>query len=163
MWGKAKPIPEGFNTITPSLTVKDATRAIDFYKQAFGAEVKSVHHTEEGKVANATFRVGSSMLMLSDEFPGSNCHAPQAGSSNGVILHVYVENADETFNRAVSAGATATMPMMDAFWGDRYGQFKDPFGHSWSVGTRQEDLSEKEIVKRGKEAFAEMAKKARQG
>lgn len=163
MWGKAKPIPEGFSTITPSLTVKDATQAIDFYKQAFGAEVKNVHPTEDGKVANAALKVGDSMLMLSDEFPGSGFHAPEAGSSHSVILRIYVENADETFNRAVSAGATATMPMMDAFWGDRYGQFRDPFGHYWSVATRKEDLSEKEIEKRGKEAFAEMANKARQG
>ncbi|MGH9328260.1 MAG: VOC family protein [Terriglobia bacterium] len=163
MWGKAKPIPDGFNTITPSLVVKDATRAIDFYKVAFGAEPMSIHSTEDGKVMNAMLRVGDSMLMLSDEFPGSGFQSPESADSRNVILHLYVENADETFNRAISAGATATLPMADAFWGDRYGQFQDPFGHSWSVATHKEDLSEKDIAKRGKEAFAEMAKKARQG
>ncbi|MGH9396805.1 MAG: VOC family protein [Terriglobia bacterium] len=159
MWGKAKPVPDGFHRVTPSLVVQDATRAMDFYKQAFGAEVKSVHHVEGGKVAHADLLIGDSMLMLSDEFPGAGCQAPQAGSSGSVILHIYVENADETFNRAVSAGATATMPMADAFWGDRYGQLKDPFGHTWSVAARKEDLSSKEIEKRGKDAFAKMAGK----
>lgn len=161
MWGKAKPIPEGFHTITPHLVVRDASRALDFYKQAFGAEVKRVHRTEDGKITHASLKVGDSMLMLSDEFPGSSVHAPQPGAGGSVTVHIYIENADEIFNRATAAGAKVVMPMMDAFWGDRYGQLEDPFGHRWSVAVHKEDLSDKEIEKRGKALFAEMANKAK--
>lgn len=159
MWGKAKPVPDGFHRITPSLVVKDGARAIDFYKAAFGAELKTIHRSENAKIVHAELLIGDSILMLSDEFPGAPCQAPQPGSLPTVILHVYVENADETFNRAVTAGATAIMPMSDAFWGDRYGQVQDPFGHRWSIAVHKEDLSAKEIEKRGKEAFAKMAAK----
>ncbi|MGH9375630.1 MAG: VOC family protein [Terriglobia bacterium] len=158
MWGKAKPIPEGFHTLTPYLAVRDAKRAIDFYKQAFGAQIKSVHSTPNGKVINATLQIGDSVLMLNDESPdAAHCVSPETLGGSTVTIHIYVENADETFNRAIAAGATATMPMMDAFWGDRYGQVKDPFGHRWSVATHKEDLSDKEIEKRAKEMFAKMA------
>ncbi|MGH9450287.1 MAG: VOC family protein [Terriglobia bacterium] len=156
MWGKAKPIPDGFHTITPSLVVKDAARAMDFYKAAFGAEIKSVHRTQDGKVIHAELLIGNSIVMLNDEFPGASSNPPQPGSSASVTLHIYLESADETFNRAVTAGATALMPMADAFWGDRYGQIKDPFGYVWSVAVHKEDLSSKEIEKRAKEAFAKM-------
>jgi PhnB protein len=157
MWGKAKPVPEGFRTVTAHLVVGDAARAIDFYKQALGAQLKTVHRNEAGKVIHAALEVGDSMLTLSDELPGSPGKAPSAGERWSVMIHLYVENADETFNRALAAGATPVMPMMDAFWGDRYGQFSDPFGHRWSVATHKEDLSDKEIEKRGKEALARMA------
>lgn len=159
MWGKAKPVPEGFHTITPSLVVKDAGRAIDFYKAAFGAEARHVHHTEDARVVHAELVIGDSIVMLSDEFAGGSSKAPAPGGAASVTIHVYIENADETFNRAVSAGATVVMPMMDAFWGDRYGQIKDPFGHVWSIAVRKEDYSDKEVEKRGREFMAKMAAK----
>lgn len=159
MWGKAKPVPDGFHNVTPSLVVQDAARAIDFYKAAFGAEAKHVHRTPDGKVMHAELHIGDSIVTLSDEFPGGSSKAPSLSGSSSVIIHLYLENADETFNRAVSAGASAAMPMTDAFWGDRYGQVKDPFGHVWSIAVRKEDLSDKEVEKRGKEFMAKMAAK----
>lgn len=157
MWGKAKPVPDGFHNVTPSLVVQDTARAVDFYKTAFGAEAKRVHHGPDGKVMHAEVHIGDSIVMLSDEFPGGTCKAPVSGGSTSATVHLYLENADEAFNRSVSAGATVIMPMMDAFWGDRYGQIKDPFGHVWSIASHQEDLSDKEVEKRGNEFFAKMA------
>lgn len=157
MWGKAKPVPDGFHNVTPSLVVQDASRAIDFYKAAFGAEAKHVHRTPGGRVMHAELHIGDSIVMLSDEFPGGTCKAPASGGSTSATIHLYLENADETFNRSVSAGAAAIMPMMDAFWGDRYGQIRDPFGHVWSIAVHKEDISDKEVEKRGKEFMAKMA------
>jgi uncharacterized glyoxalase superfamily protein PhnB len=155
-----KPIPEGFHTLTPYLVVRDAGKALDFYKRAFGAEIRSVHYTPDGKVMNANLRIGDSTLMLNEEFPGAvGCLSPQTLGGTTTTIHIYVPAADTLFNQAVAAGATVTMPVMDAFWGDRYGQLQDPFGHRWSIATHQEDLTPEEIEQRGKAVFAEMAKK----
>ncbi len=126
MADKAKPIPDGFHTLTPHLTVRDAAKAIEFYKQAFGAEVRGVVH-EGKKVMHAALKIGDSMLMLNDEFPEWGTLSPlSTGNADaGVAIHIYVEDVDNVFNRAVSAGATVKMPPMDQFWGDRYGQVVD--------------------------------------
>ncbi len=156
----AKAIPKGFHTLTPYLVVRDAPRAIEFYKQAFGAQVGGIHYAPDGKIMNADLKIGDSILMLNDEFPGMGCQSPQALGGSSVTIHIYVKDVDSLFNRAVSAGATVTMPLMDAFWGDRYGQLKDPFGHSWSMATHKEDLSAADIQKRGEAEFAKMGRQA---
>ena len=121
---KAKPVPDGFQTLTPHLTVRDAEKAIDFYQKAFGAEVRDKSYApDDKKIIHASLKIGDSMLMLNDEFPEWGTVAPSAtGGGTGIAIHVYVDNVDTIFDRAVSAGATVKMPLMDAFWGDRYGQ-----------------------------------------
>ena len=152
----AKPIPEGFHTLTPYLTVKDAPRAIDFYKQAFGAQVRGTHYSPDGKIMNADLKIGDSILMLAEEFPGMGAKSPLALGDSPVTIHLYVEDVDKLFNQAIAAGAKAVMPVMDQFWGDRYGMVTDPFGHRWSMGTHKEDLTPAEIEKRGRAAFEKM-------
>ncbi len=154
-----KPIPEGFHTLTPHIVVGDAKKAIEFYKRAFGAQVLYVHHTPDGKVMHATLKIGDSPFMLNDEFPSMGARSPQALGGSPVTINIYVEDVDRLFNQAVSAGATVKMPLMDQFWGDRFGHIVDPFGHQWSLATHKEDVSPEEMEKRGKAAFAEMAKK----
>ena len=150
-----KPIPDGFHTITPYLVVKGATDAIDFYKRAFGAEQLSISSCDKtGLVMNAQLRIGTSILMLNDEFPDMGCTGPSPDHGTGISLHLYVEDVDAFFDRAVKAGAEVTMPVADMFWGDRFGTLKDPFGHSWSVGTHIEDVTPEEIAERSKHAFA---------
>jgi uncharacterized glyoxalase superfamily protein PhnB len=153
-----KPIPEGYHTLTPYLVVRDAARAIDFYKRAFGATEKERMVGPDGKVMHAELRIGNSVFMLSDEFPGTKCQSPQAlgGTSGG--LFIYVEDVDSAFRRAVDAGAAVEMPVADMFWGDRYGKLADPFGHQWSLATHKQDLSAEEIRKAGDAFMAEMAK-----
>jgi PhnB protein len=151
-----KPIPEGYHTLTPYLTVRDARRAIDFYKQAFGAVERGVMNGPDGKVMHAELMIGDSIVMLADEFPEFGAVSPQAigGSASG--LHIYVENVDSAFDRAVKAGAAVEMPVGDMFWGDRYGKLKDPFGHKWSIATHTADLSLEEMKKGMDEAMAKM-------
>ncbi len=155
-----KPIPEGYHTITPYLTVRDAARAIEFYKQAFGAQEKGIMKGPEGKVMHAELRIGDSLIMLADEFPEFGSVSPQAigGSASG--LHIYVEDVDSAFDRAVKAGAKVEMPVADMFWGDRYGKLQDPFGHKWSIGTHTADLSMEEMKRGMDEAMAQMPKSA---
>jgi PhnB protein len=146
----AQPIREGFHTITPSLIVKGAAEAIEFYKRAFGAEElgRTPMRGPDGqtRIAHAELRIGDSMLLLADEFPEYGVTGPKGGSP--VTIHLYVTDADAVFNRAVEAGATVRMPLMDAFWGDRYGKLTDPFGHDWSIATHLEDVPDEEIPKR---------------
>ncbi|MGA8430171.1 MAG: VOC family protein [Candidatus Sulfotelmatobacter sp.] len=155
-----KPIPEGYHTLTPYLTVRDAPRAIEFYKQAFGAKERGVMKGPDGKVMHAELMIGDSIIMLADEFPQMGVVSPEAigGSASG--LHIYVEDVDSAFDRAVKAGGITEMPVMDMFWGDRYGKLKDPFGHKWSIATHKADLSGEEIDRGMKEAMAQMKKSA---
>src|SRR5262249_8486497 len=143
---KVKPVPDGFHTITPYLVIRDAAKAIDFYKKAFGAEEISRMPMPNGKIGHAELKIGNSKLCPGDEFPGMP-QSPQAlgGSSTGLCL--YVADADAVFNRAVAAGATVQMPLADMFWGDRYGKLIDPFGHQWSVATHKEDVPPEEMAK----------------
>ncbi|HLY60035.1 MAG TPA: VOC family protein [Terriglobia bacterium] len=157
---KAKAVPEGFHTITPYLVVRDAAKAVEFYKRAFGAEVRGIHYTPDGKIMNADLKIGDSIVLMSEEFPEMKALSPQSLGGSSVTIHIYTEDVDAKFKQAVSAGATAVMPVMDMFWGDRYGQLADPFGHRWSIATHVEDLTSDEIQKRGQAVFAEMAKRA---
>jgi len=141
---KVKPIPDGFHTLTPHLTVKNAERALEFYKKAFGAEVLNVSHIPDGRVMHATVRIGDSMLMLNDEFPEMGSHATD---SSNVTIHAYFENVDDIFKKALAAGATQKMPLADQFWGDRYGQVVDPYGIRWSLGTHIRDVTPDEMKK----------------
>jgi len=155
----AKPIPEGFHTLTAYLTVKNAPRAIEFYKQAFRAEVRGIHYGPDGRIMNADLKIGDSILLLAEEFPEMGAKSPLALGGSSITIHIYVEDVDKLFNQAVAAGGTVVMPVMDMFWGDRYGHLTDPFGHKWSIATHKEDLTSEEIEKRGRAAFERMAAK----
>jgi uncharacterized glyoxalase superfamily protein PhnB len=163
MAGNVKAVPEDMHTITPHLSVREASKAIEFYKKAFRAEVLGVHYTPEGKVMHAHLRIGDSHMMLADEFPGMGTPAPQTLGGSPVVLNIYVDDVDSLFNQAVAAGATVTMPLADQFWGDRYGQIVDPFGHHWALCAHQEDVSPEEMERRGRAIFAEMAKQQGHG
>jgi PhnB protein len=155
-----KPIPDGYHTLTPFLTCRDAARAIEFYKQAFGAEVRGgVAKGPDGKVMHAELKIGDSVIMLSDEYPEFGSLSPQSIGGSGIGLHIYLDGVDAAFDRAVKAGAQVEMPLMDQFWGDRYGKLKDPFGHKWSIATHVKDLSEDEMRQGMDEAFAKVEQK----
>ena len=163
MAGKVKAVPEGTHTITAHLVVRDGDKAIEFYKKAFGAEAIGVHHSPDGKVMHASLKIGDSHLMLADEFPQMGSKGPQSLGGSPVVLNIYVEDVDALFNQAVAAGATVTMPLANQFWGDRYGQIVDPFGHRWALGSHVEDVAPDELERRANAMFAEMAKKAGHG
>jgi uncharacterized glyoxalase superfamily protein PhnB len=149
-----KPIPEGMHTLTPHLVCKNAAQAIDFYKKAFGATELGRQAMPDGKIMHAALRIGDSVLMLVDEMPDFKALSPQTLKGTPVTIHVYTEDADAFVNRAVAAGAKVTMPLMDAFWGDRYGKIEDPFGHQWSVATHIRELSRDEMEAAAKAAFS---------
>jgi len=151
-----KAVPAGFHTLTPHLTVRDADKALEFYKNALGAEVLNVARMPDGKVMHAALRVGDSMLMLNEEMPEFGALSPLSNGGAGVTIHIYTENVDAAFDRAVSAGANVTMPLMDQFWGDRYGIVADPFGHKWSIATHVKDMSPEEMQRAQDEAMANM-------
>jgi len=159
MAGKVKAVPEGSHTITAHLVVRDGTKAVEFYQKAFGAELRALHKTPDGRVMHASLKIGDSNLMLSDEFPQGNRSAETLGGSP-VVLNIYVEDVDTLFKQAVAAGAKVTMPLENQFWGDRYGQVTDPFGHAWALGSHVEDVAPEELERRAKAMFAEMDKKA---
>jgi PhnB protein len=165
MPGKVQAVPEGMHTITPHLVIKGAEKAIEFYKKAFNAQLRGdVHHTPDGKVMHAELRVGDSVFMLADEFPGmGDCSSPQTLGGTTSTLNIYTDHVDQLFDQAVKAGATVTMPLANQFWGDRYGHLKDPFGHSWALGQHVEDVAPEEMERRGREIFAQMAKRQGQG
>jgi PhnB protein len=151
-----KPIPEGYHTVTPYLTVDDAAAAIEFYTRAFGATERSRMPSPDGRIAHAELEIGDSLIMLSDPFPQGQTKPPkELGGASGAIF-LYVEDVDTAFRRATDAGATVTMPPEDMFWGDRFGSLADPFGHHWSLATHVEDLSPEEIAERAEAAMAAM-------
>ena len=149
---KASPIPKGFHTVTPHLVVAGASAAIDFYKKAFGAEEVLRMPGSGGKLMHAEIRIGNSQVMLADEMPEFGNKSPKSLGGTPVTVHLYVDNVDAVYDRAVKAGAKATMPLMDAFWGDRYGQIEDPFGHKWGLATHVEDLTPEQMAERQKKA-----------
>jgi PhnB protein len=151
-----KPIPEGYNTINPYIAVEDATKAIEFYKRAFGATERSKMEGPPGKIAHAELAIGDSVIMLSDPFPQSKVKPPKEIGGTTVSLMVYVEDVDEVVQQAVDAGATITMPVENQFWGDRFGQVEDPFGHNWQIATHVEDVAPDEMAKRAEQAMASM-------
>ena len=137
--------PAGYHTVTPSLVVRDAAAAIDFYARAFGAEEVTRLAMPDGSLAHAEIRIGDSIVMLGDEKPEWGALSPQSTNGTPASLHLYVDDVDAAFARAVREGATARMPVEDAFWGDRYGKVVDPFGHEWGLATHVRDMTEEEI------------------
>lgn len=162
MSSKVNAIPKGYHTVTPFLSLKNASKAIQFYKDAFDAIVIEQNDSPDGKIMHAFIQIGNSLLMLADEFPESKCgiSSPQSLKGSTIMLHVYVDEVDLFFNKAVKAGAKVIMPVADTFWGGRYGQLEDPFGHLWSVATHQVDLSKQEIAKAAVEFFSKKEKKS---
>ena len=157
-----RPIPEGYHSITPQLTCRDAAGAIEFYKKVFGAKVLVNMPGPNGKVAHAELQIGDSKLMVNDEFPGMAV-APEPSALHSSSLFVYSEDVDALFKRATEAGGHVDMPLENMFWGDRYGKFTDPFGHQWGTATHVEDVSPEEMKKRSEEMNKQMAKAAGQG
>lgn len=151
------PIPKGYSTVTPVLTLQDCRKAIDWYTKAFGAEQQSFSAGPDGKVMHAAIKIGDSHLMLHDEMMGSKSAKTLGGSP--VELWLYVADCDTVFQRAVAAGAVPKMPLGDQFWGDRWGVLEDPFGLTWSVATHKEDLTKAEMDSRQQEFFAATAGK----
>jgi|SRR6266481_8474419 PhnB protein len=160
MTTSVKPIPEGFHTVVPSVVVRDAARAIDFYRKALGAQERMRMAGPDGKIMHAELKIGDSIIFISDENPQMlNVKSPQTLGGCTSYLNLYVPNVDELFKQAVAAGAKETMPVADQFWGDRYGTFIDPYGLSWGLATHKEDLSPQEIEERAQEFFANMPKR----
>jgi PhnB protein len=156
MSAKVQAIPPGFHTLTPHITVRNAVQAIEFYKNAFGAEILQMVKTPEGRVMHASLKIGDSVLMLNDEFPKWGTLSPASTGGSGVIIHIYTKNVDGDFDRAVSAGAEVKMPLMDQFWGARYGLVADPYGHRWSLAQHIKDPSPEEMQRGQDEAMAKM-------
>jgi PhnB protein len=153
---RVNPIPEGHHTVTPYLTLKNTAAALDFYKKAFGAEELYRMPGPDGQsIMHAEMKIGDSMVMLGEECPDMGVVSPLALNNSPVTVHLYVENADAVFQRAVSAGAETMMPPTDMFWGDRFAKVKDPFGHRWSIATPIEDVPPDQMMERMKKAFAQ--------
>ena len=154
-----KAIPDGYHTITPHVVIKDASKAIEFYKKAFGAEEICRMPGPGGKgVMHAEIQIGNSRIMMCDEMPNMEyCVSPTSLKGTTFGLMIYVEDVNKAYQRAVDAGATAKMPVTDMFWGDRYGKLTDPFGHEWAIATHKEDVSPEECGKRAEAFFANMS------
>jgi PhnB protein len=157
---KGKPIPEGYHTITPYLSIKGAADAIDFYKRAFGATEVMRFAQPDGRIGHAEVRIGDSRVMLADEFPDMDFRSPHAIGGSPVHLHMYVDNSDAIVNQAVAAGAKLVRPVQDQFYGDRSGSVADPYGHVWHVSTHKEDLSMEDLQKRAAQQAAQHQKTA---
>ena len=157
--GNVQPVPEGMKGVIPHLTVRDCARAIDWYKQVFGAQELGRHAMPDGKIMHASLLIGGGPLMLNDEFKEMGAAAPQSLSGSSVCMMVYVDDVDAVYQRAVDGGAKTKMPVADQFWGDRYGVLTDPFGHVWEIATHKEDLTSEEMDRRGREAMAQMSQK----
>jgi PhnB protein len=142
-----KAIPDDMHAVTPHLICAGAANAIEFYKKAFGAEEGGRIPAPNGKLMHAMIRIGGSAVMLVDEMPEWGALGPKSLKGSPVTIHLYVEDADAVFERAVKAGAKVTMPLADQFWGDRYGKLEDPFGHHWSIATHVRDVSPEEMRK----------------
>src|SRR5215471_18038355 len=150
MQKKVKPIPEGLHTITPYLVQKDAKRAIDFYKKAFGAETRVSMPGPDGRIMHAELKIGDSVFFLSDEVPEMSPEnkSPQTAGCVTASMFLYVPDVDTVFKKAVDAGARVVQPVADMFWGDRFGKVADPFGHHWLLATHKEDLTPEETKRR---------------
>jgi PhnB protein len=149
----AKAIPDGYSSVTPYLVVDGADRAIDFYKQAFGAsEAYRLDH--EGKVAHAELKIGNSMIMIGEPMPNSPYRDPISIGGSPVGLMIYVEDVDTVYQQAIAAGAREVRAVEDQFYGDRSGNLRDPFGHLWTVATHVEDVSPEEVSRRFAETTA---------
>jgi PhnB protein len=153
---KVRPVPKGYHTVTAYLTVGDGAQALDFYTSAFGAKVTERMPGPGGKLMHAEFRIGDSIVMLADEFPQGGTKSPKSlGGSTGSVF-LYVPDVDASFRRAVDAGCQVAMPLMNMFWGDRFGKLIDPFGHHWGLATHKEDVSPAEMQRRAGAAVAQL-------
>ncbi len=148
------PIPAGYHTLTPGLSVRGAAEALEFYRRAFGARERHRLAMPDGKIAHAEFQIGDSIFMIGDENPAWGMPSPETLGGSPVRLRLYVEDADAVFAQAVAAGAKETMPVADQFWGDRMGSIVDPFGHHWLIATRVEDVPPSEYASRMEAFFA---------
>jgi PhnB protein len=151
----AQPIPEGTHTVTPYLCVRGAAQAMEFYQRALGAQEIMRMPGPGGKLMHCEFQIGDSRVYMSDEV-GGRVRSPRALKGSTVGLHVYVPDCDALFNRAVGAGCKVVMPLMDMFWGDRFGQIADPYGHVWTISTHVEDVPFEEMGQRAAAAMAQM-------
>jgi PhnB protein len=154
---KVAPIPAGFHSVTAYLSIRDAGKALDFYKRAFGARELLRMQGPDGKIGHAEIKLGDSRVMLADEFPNMGFMGPQSRGGTTVMLHLYVRDVDATVAQATAAGATVKRPIKDEFYGDRTGTIEDPFGHVWYIATHKENLSPAEIRRRSEEAMKKMA------
>ncbi|WP_240194457.1 VOC family protein [Desulfopila inferna] len=154
-----EPIPEGYKSLTPMFVFKDARKAIEFYKEAFGAEERFVMPGPDGKgVMHAELKIGSSIIMLGEENPQYDCKSAETFGGSPVSFYLYVEKVDEAFKIAVDAGAEVQMAVEEMFWGDRMGSVLDPFGYSWSLATHTRDLTPEEIAEGAKTACGQSPK-----
>ena len=160
MAAKVPAIPKGFHTITPSLVVADASKAIDFYKKALGATEVMRFPGPDGRIMYAELRIGDSPLMLNDEMPEQSVKGPKSYGGTPVSFFLYTENVDAAWKRAVDAGGKPIMPLENQFWGDRAGCFEDPGGHHWWLAQRIKDMSEDELKKSADEFFSQGAGQA---
>ena len=151
---------DGNHTLTAHLAVRNGSKAIEFYQKAFGAHLLFVHKMPDGKVMHASLQIGDSRLMLADEFPGMGPKSAETLGGSPVVLNIFVDDVDALWNQAVAAGAQVTMPLANQFWGDRYGQLKDPFGHSWALLSHVENVAPEEMERRANALFARAAKPA---
>jgi PhnB protein len=158
-----KPIPDGYPRVTPYLHVDGASEAIDFYSRVFGATERMRMPSPGGKVGHAELAIGDSLIMLADEFPEMGVLGPKAIGGTPVTISLYVEDVDDVFDRAIGAGASSLRAVEDQFYGDRAGQFEDPFGHRWSVATHVEDVPPDEMAERAKAAMAAMGSESPAG
>jgi uncharacterized glyoxalase superfamily protein PhnB len=149
--------PTGYHSITPALVVRDAPKAIDFYKEAFGAQEITRMPGPDGKIMHAEIKIGDSVIMLGEENADWGNLSPLSTKGNPGSLHIYVDDADAVYDKALRAGAKVKMPLEDAFWGDRYGKVTDPFGHEWGIATRIKDLTPEQMQKAGEEWMAQFA------
>ncbi|MCI4356930.1 MAG: VOC family protein [Thermoplasmata archaeon] len=157
-----RPIREGYHTVVPGIVVRNAAEAVKFYQAALGAVEGTRMHGPDGKsILHTELTIGDSRIFLSDEDPGMSVKSPESLHGTTSSIHLNVEDADAVFQRAVQAGAKPVMPPMDMFWGDRYAQVLDPYGHLWGIGTHKEDLTPEEVGTRGEEFFRRMAAQRR--
>lgn len=150
-------IPDGCNSVNVYLIVKDARAAIDFYVKAFGGKALDCMEAPDGSVVHAEVRIGNSTVMLSQENPQWNMLSAESLGGSPASLHIYTEDCDKLFDQAVAAGCTVVQPVMEMFWGDRYGKVLDPFGFQWGIATHVQDVSPEELQQRANEWFRQMA------
>lgn len=151
---KTNPIPEGYHSVTPYLSIKGAAKAIDYYKQAFGATELFRMAGPDGKIGHAEIKIGDSPIMLADEFPEMEFVSPQTLGGTPVGIMIYVDDVDKIYKQAISGGGKEVKPLQNQFYGDRSGTLKDPFGHVWTVATHVEDVAPEELERRAKAAHA---------
>lgn len=149
-----KPIPDGFNTLTPYLVIDGVDKAIEFYQRALGAELTSRLPGPDGRILNAQMRLGTSMFMLADEYPEWGSVGPLKLGGSATSTHIYVEDVESAWRRAIDAGAEIMMPLDNTFWGDRFGAFRDPFGHKWTIASHVRDLTPEEMQAGAEDAFS---------